>query len=344
MARLLTLGFENPHEIDLLDMNGITTGGKNCVRRSLTAYTGKMMMSILGNSEYTTYLIGANPTELYFGFAVKYPAAPTNYNVVRIGTGDAGSEFATYLGVKLNGVSSTISAHRGATALATSAGNCTPAADTWCYIEVWVKPLNSNGRFVIKVDGATVVDYTGDTTADNEYCTGVRFFSTINSTSSSTDFDDIVINDTSGSVNNTYPGVIHLLPIFPNAAGSSTDFDRKGIDLSANFVQARGNRAESWLEGVADENDLYVVEAPTLPAGATITNVIVEALAKSGAGTGYIRPMVSSNATESESASMALGTGWTVKQNAWAVDPQDSAAWTEGDLDTLEIGAKVKSS
>lgn len=344
MARLLTLGFENLGEMTLLDFSAITSDYYR-IRRTTTARTGNSVLSFLGNAPYAMYALGAHPTELYGGFAFRYNASPAaNSPILQLSNSSDGT-LSQYMSINISNPSSTVYITRSGTTLATSAGNPTPANGVWAYCEFWAKPLNTNGRFVVKIDGATVIDFTGDTTNSQEYVAGCAFKSVMNSITADMQFDDIVLNDTSTSYNNTYPGIVRLLPIRASAAGGHADFDRAGVDFGSNFRQARDGRPESWLEGIADEYDLYDTDPVDLPVGATISNIVVQALAKANAGSAYIRPILNSNGSASEpSASTTLGTDWLLSQYAVPLDPQDSAAWTDADLATLEIGAKVKSS
>jgi len=276
-------------------------------------------------------------TELYYGFAIRVNNLG-GYKFFRSGCDTVGS-FTDFNELRIN-ANGSIQAYRNGTSLLSSvAGVIT--IDTWYYIEVWCKPRNVNGRVVVKVDGVNILDYTGDTTDDAEYITFYELLCGHNDvTMSPYAFDDIVVNDTSAAVNNTYPGVVRLMPIRPQNAGTDNDWSRAGVDLGFDMAQARNGTFEFAMlqTAAADQLVNFDPEIPDLPAGATITNIIVTARSRVQAGVGVIAPMVIANGTVSISADQTLLSAWRYKQYAWALNPEDAAAWAEADLALLEIG------
>jgi hypothetical protein len=157
--------------------------------------------------------------------------------------------------------------------------------------------------------------------------------------------DDIVINDTNGSVNNSWPGQVRLLPIQPCAAGDVTELTRKGIDLGANYAQVRepGHGGFAVVEtDTVNKRDLYAVDLPDLPAGATIKNVIVKATANVQNGSGGLALLLKAGTTESEGSNQALVSDFKTFGQVWDINPDTGVAWTEADLADLQIGIKAK--
>jgi hypothetical protein len=276
-------------------------------------------------------------TELYYGFAMRAPRLQA-LAFFRSGCDTVGA-FSNYNELRVN-VDGSIQAYRDGTSLLTSAAGVI-TVDTWHYLEVWCKPLNVNGRVVVLVDGVNVLDYTGDSTDDTEYITFYEFLCGHNDQASSPyAYDDIVVNDTTTAVNNTYPGVVRLMPIRPQNAGTDADWTRAGVDLGFDMAQARNGTFEFAMlqTAVADQLVNFDPEIPDLPAGATITNIIVTARSRVQAGAGVIAPMVIANGTVNISADQTLLSAWKYRQYAWALNPEDAAAWAEADLALLEIG------
>lgn len=298
-------------------------------------------MYILDGATYLRNDFGASTsnTELYWGFGICVPVLDTTAFFTAF-TDDAGV-YSNSLKLALT-VDGRINLLRTSTSLVTSAAGVI-AVNTWHYIEVWFKPLDSNGRAVVKVDGATVIDYTGDTTAEESYINAweIRGVETYTASRRWTLFDDIVCNDTAGSVNNSFPGIVRLLPIRGHTDGTYGDWTRAGVDFGYDAAQTRnGAWGNSMLQtSSADQKITVDAEIPDLPAGATITNVILSVDARVEAGAGVIAPMIRSGSTDSISADQTLRSTWKAYQYAWSVNPADSAAWEEADLATLEIGA-----
>lgn len=88
---------------------------------------------------------------------------------------------------------------------------------TWYVIEVHVKADVNFGAISCRVDGVADCDYSGPST---QYTPGtidsVKWFHW------SMLLDDIVINDTSGSFNNSWPGCLKVVLLRPNDDGSSS--------------------------------------------------------------------------------------------------------------------------
>jgi len=283
--------------------------------------------------EVTTY------DELYWGFAMNVPIVDSSSPFFYARNDDPGI-YSNHVSVGLTADGRVSIVRYNGVILAQSVAGVV-AANTWHYFEIYIKPRNSGGVVTVKVDGIQVVTYTGDTTGEEEFFNAWDI-SGVNASTSSirpTLFDDIVCNDVNGSVNNSWPGMVRLLPVRANADGTYNDWTRAALDLGCDAAQVRGGFGVSMLQTAsADQKVTFDPEIPDLPVGATITNVILSVTARVEAGAGVIAPMVISDATESISADQTLLSTWRNYQYAWAVNPADSAAWEEADLATLELG------
>ena len=335
MTRIFTTGAEEADISALWDaVDAIDDGNKNQQSLAFGNYefggnsprTGRGMYHI-GQQGYLKKDFGTDVsnTELFFGFAMRFPVIG-NIDFFYAFT-DAPSTFSNFLSLQLNATGA-VEVTRTNTIIATSAGGVV-SVNTWHYFEVWFKPLNSDGRAVVKVDGTTVIDFTGDTTHDLELINAFQFLGVAAaSLGISTFYDDIVVNTSGGAVNNTYPGMVRLLPIRPDAPGTNSDWTRAGVDLGSDEAQLRNGTWEFSMLQTASADALQdaIPEIPDLPAGATITNIVLTANAKVDAGAGVIAPMVIANGTSDISADQTLVSTWRHYQYAWAVNPEDSAA------------------
>jgi hypothetical protein len=93
-----------------------------------------------------------------------------------------------------------------------------------------------------------------------------------------------------------------------------------------------------------DQVDRLTVDVPTLPAGATITNIIACAIAKVGTGSGNLRVGLrgSSAGEVYNGADVALTAGYKLVQYTAPVDPGDNSAWTTGDLSSVRLLIKSR--
>ena len=299
--------------------------------------TGRGVYQLL-NSDRLTFDNTITYTELYFGFAINCRILQTS-DFLYAWTDDP-TVYGNFVSLQL-AATGAVEVTRTNTVIATSAVGVI-SINTWYYFEVWIKPLNSNGRVLVKVDGATVVDFTGDTTAEEEFINAFSFSgnSADNAAYGGMLLDDIVVNSADGAVNNTYPGMVRLMPIRPESPGTNSDWIRGGVDLGTDEAQLRNGTWEFAMMQTPDADDLQdaVPEIPDLPAGATITNIVLSARAKVEAGAGVIAPLVIANGTTDISSDQTLVSTWRYYQKAWAVNPDDSAAWDEADLSLLKIG------
>ena len=341
MARVFTAGAEEGKGrgmADIFTLSGTTPAVRDLPDSTAIGPRSGDYYYAVNGGDYFWCPIPATSTELYFGVAVYATGfSYANGNVTIYFTGiDAG--------LRIDGNSGTIWWQRGSTVVGVAQ---TFPLNRWNYVECYIKPVAAGtGVITIKVNGVTVYTNAAVQTISNAFSNfgNMRFMGqSYSSTLGYMYFDDIVVNDVSGAANNTWPGQVRLLPMRIKGPGDHTALSRGGVDLGYNQSQVREIfSALAWVEGVnTDDYDLYGVDAPALPAGATISNIILELHARSQAGGKSIKPIIKSNATASDGAATVLSTAWQLVQAVWAVDPQDSAAWTAADLATLQVGVKI---
>jgi hypothetical protein len=288
-------------------------------------------------SDYARKVLSGSPTELYIHFQFYNKA----YN-------SAANFFTIYNNVTLaNSVSlrhlagGAIGLYRGTTQIATTGA---VSLSAWHDIEIHYKPKSSTGVFSVKIDGGAEQGITSgdvtDTTDDLVYAIEIKG---LNGAPNHNSFGTIVVNDTSGGVNNSWPGMCRHVPL-ELISDASVQWTRAGLDLGANYRQGRvpGDLAVVQTT-TTDQVDRYGVDVPDLPAGATIKNIIACAVAKVGAGAGSIAVGVrGSSSTDVYSADQTLVANYKLFWHAADVDPGDSAAWTEGDLSSVNMLLKSR--
>ncbi len=276
-------------------------------------------------------------TEIYWGGAV-YITAVSATPFLHFFTSNAR---AVSLNIR-NTISGILEARRSNTSLGSSPAASFPLGQ-WNYIEVHYIPHNTTGVVQVKINGTQVINFSGDTTDGDAACWGFKITGINNASTKTAPFiDDIVLNDTNGTTNNTWPGQPHLIALRPAGAGSSTQMDRGGLDLGANWRNARNDSYDFAFIQSTDtgEKDLYAVETAVLPSGAIINNIITMARARVEAGSGFLQIVTDVNGTEVQGDSYPLGAGWKFYQQALATNPADSSAWEEADLANLQIGVE----
>jgi len=229
-------------------------------------------------------------------------------------------------------------AYRSTTLVAT--GSIPVARDVWSLIEVYVLIDDTVGRIITKVDGITDIDFTGDTrngtstTADN-----------IGYGGNAAEFDDLALNSTAGGSDNSWIGDGHVIALFPNAAGDSSQWTPSSG--ATNYLMVDETPADNdttyvYTSGI-NNKDLYHVANAVL-SGTTIHRVWVEARARDTVAiSGAIRLMIKENATESESTDLYVLNNYTTRLvgSEYATKPSNSQPWTDTDINDLQIGQKL---
>ncbi len=181
--------------------------------------------------------------------------------------------------------------------------------------------------------------------------------------------DDIIINDTSGSAQNSWPSLVsRIVHAHPNAAGDSNTFEKQGggAGSSTNYQDAdeiTPDDATTYLvrdTGASNQaKDLYNIESSsTVGIGASDTIVCVAVGARVGSTSATnaagrnLNYGIKAGGTEAWSGSIdASINGWTTNADPVPrnykyvayVDPSDAAAWTATKIDSLQIGVRCNS-
>lgn len=211
-------------------------------------------------------------------------------------------------------------------------------------VEIYFKMSDSDGEIILRVDGVEKMSYTGDTKPS----TGTDFNRVLFDPSGDWIYvDDIAINDTTGSADNSWCDDGHIVAIKPNANGDSSDLNGSDGNKTDNYqlvddIPADGDTSYVYSD-VVDDHDLYNLESFDVPEGASIKRVWAEARAKDP-GEGDIAFVVKTHSTEYEdSVAQALGSAYAqAKSDVYTTNPNTSAAWTESELDDLQVGVKIK--
>jgi hypothetical protein len=331
MTRLFTSGFETGElsEFDLVSA-GMTVGSS--IKRSGT-YSG-YCASTRGASIAIT-----SSSEIYLGAAFY----PTN---TYTGTG---RNLFTFTGSA--GAICSLRCHTTSTdlyevfVLGTSVGEITrPSLEQWAYFQFCAKIDATVGEFTIKLDGTQVFTFSGNTGSNN--IISIMF------NSSATNgiqwhIDDIVVNDSLGSYNNSWTGQPKLIPAVVNGDGSVTALSRGGTDTGYNYSQVNSvpaSDASYVYTGTSDEYDLYTVAetlASALPEGATIINLIVVTRGRVDGGAGSGCGVLLSGTTLEEGDPKVMSGTFATRNDAFPTD-EGGIAWTLARANAVEIGPMAK--
>jgi hypothetical protein len=254
-------------------------------------------------------------------------------------SGDSGATRHISVGYSL----SAISVWRGAPGGVLLASYPYPfIANTWYPIEVSATIAATDGTCVVKLNGATVIDFTGNTknggtSTDIDYITlGCIRGGYIGN------FDDLyVCNSTGPAPYNTFLGEVRIYPLVPSAAGSSTQFTPSTGANYAAVDELPYSPADYVSGGTSGLRDLYTMSDLQASAGTVLavqSNVIAR---KSDAAAVSLKPAIKSGATIYYGSSTSLGPSVAVLVDTYVNDPATSAPWTADGVNALEAGFEV---
>jgi len=215
---------------------------------------------------------------------------------------------------------------------------------TWYLLEVHVKIADTGGIIEVKIDGVMDCSYSGDTKPGTDAVLDNVFWQR---TSQTTLIDDLAMNDTTGTVDNSWCGDGRVIALKPNANGDSSQWtgnDGNSIDNYLLVDEAVQDGDTTYVSsGTTDAKDLYGVENLSV-TGVTIKRVWTESVARGDTGTAeQIAHVIKTNGSEYDSPNLTLGISYARQTGtAYTVNPQTGAAWTISEVNNLQVGPKVK--
>jgi hypothetical protein len=349
MSRIFQCGFEMGH-VDCFDAFGSdatkTTVVTTPTGGSWSGYAAKFAQGTgLNTLALGRFNTGGTQSELYvryrFRMASGIAASNTLLSIV---------EFKNASGEQCNLAIRTdalqLIARKGTTVLGTAVGAL--SLDRWYLIEIHVIVSDTVGVFDVKVDGTTILSLGSSldtkTQTDNAQINTITFFGAAGGISNFLSYiDDIAVNDTAGSVNNSWVGDGRISALIPNGAGDTQQFTKN----------TGASNQEAVDEIPPDDDTTYVAdsvsghkELETLSASDSNTGVVngvgvwIRAK-KTDAGAQSIETLIKNGTTEDAGTSTALTTAYVYYRKIYDLDPDSVAAWTKADLDALQAGAKI---
>ena len=284
-------------------------------------------------------------SDLYVGFALYYASGgwAGNYETIYSVFADNGT--VAHFRVKV-AVPDTIQVMRyDGTVLASSAAGAV-ALNSWQFMEVYGKVADSGGRVTVRMNGITIIDFTGDTknggtsTNIDMICFGDANLNI--GTRTTMLIDDLYVCDNTGSApHNTFLGDVRVHTTSPSAAGNSTQFTPStGANYAA--VDEIPYSATDYVSAVpSGTKDTYQMAdlsvTPTTIFGVQ-TNLIAK---KTDAGAANIRPVIRSGGVDYAGASRTLLSNDRTFSEVNAQNPNTSASWTAGGINAVEVGMEI---
>lgn len=343
MTRVFSTGIEMG---DTTEWDAIVPGATGTVTiETTTVRSGTYALKLYsqGIGAYVSHTLATPVSELYVRAAFQFDTNNIeNAPVIQL-LDSASAE----LGTVYVGSDNVLHADIGGSDVAT--GATTLVVDTWYLLEARLKVADSSGIFQVRLDGATEINFSGDTkpgsTTTIDY---VRFQGGVTWASSGTTYvDDIGINDTNGTRDTSWCGDGHIVAYAINANGTYTDLAIGGGTPPANAWQAvdevPANDDTDYIYSTTAAEKSTFTTTPSGLSGVTIKQMWVEARAKEDTATGEtIALFLRNGSTDHTGTYTALTTSYTkVFREDHPINPDTSSDWTVNAMDNAEVGVIV---
>lgn len=236
--------------------------------------------------------------------------------------------------------------YRGSTLIASTTEQF--SYGNWHFFEFKVAIDPSSGSYELRHNEQTVLSGSGVNTA-NEGTAGADIWALRWPTNHGDNFqwDDIYINDTSGSVNNDFNGDTFIRGALPNADGTHLDWVTSAGSAHWSLVDDPGTSSPSdtiYVQSdVVGDKDSYHFQDLTGITG-TVQAVMLEVqAAMATAGSRTIQPFFrDSGGSEANGANMVVSSvNFAGFVEIFETNPVSASAWSISDLDDGQWGMEV---
>ncbi len=222
---------------------------------------------------------------------------------------------------------------------------------TWVRLEWRLLVDDTSGTFILKRNGDEVLSYSGDTKGASSG-NGVRWLGIGRNYSTANDaefyVDDIAINDTTGSVNNSWPGPGSILLLKPKGAGNYTQWTPDSGNNFARVNEIPHTGDSAYVESdTADQIDTYEMQTlADLGVDTSDPAFNIKAVQHLMAGRWdeaetELARVLRLGATDNTGTAVTLTNTYNrYWDEMFDVNPFDSQPWELADLNALEAGIK----
>lgn len=225
----------------------------------------------------------------------------------------------------------------------------------WYMVELRIDATTNPGTLEARLNGQVFA--AGSNNIQGSWAR-IQLGSMTAATTADLHFDDIAVNDNSGSFQNTYPGPGKIIHLYPNASGDQTQWTIGGSTPAATNWQSVSevtpdNGVTLVSSNTLNQEDLYNVGSPAIGAGDNINVVHVGGRFNNNvadAVTQFVfEATKASGGTIAQSAGIIPNTA-SFTTNSVATDyaypitlyrDPDSINWTRATLETMQIGQRL---
>jgi hypothetical protein len=311
-------------------------------------YTGNYSLKLGGSFGWTfdeyVSLKFAPKSEFYFQFLIM----PTQINF--------GSESAflhlqydntSYVRVTMSGADHKLRVYNGNKTVLYCTSTASLTLGIFHLVELYCN-FAVSGDIEVRLNGVSTASYSGDLSAASS---GINILTFTNGTfageSSNCEMasyiDDVVVNDTTGGVNDSWPNGLRVLRLNPIGKGSSFDWIKSSTTNLDNYWCVDNNPvsdpSEYLYTNLDVQTDLYrVMNLPDTAYQVAAVRVDAWALKNSGSPQRLAVGVHPAGSTTTFSSDMDLSVSYQLISNLWDTNPDTLSAWTVGDVNDIEVG------
>lgn len=219
-------------------------------------------------------------------------------------------------------------------------------ANVWTKIEGRIK-ANTTGIIEFWIDGTLVGTFNGNTKGTRGNPRKILIGSNISNTSNQGGlfevlFDDVAVNNTTGTVNNGRCGSGKIIALAPKANGSTNDFvpstgsNWQNVDETPTDGDTTYNESET-----TEDKDLYTFQKLVADKGIPSTDTVVAVSCEiSGKWIGDVADIafVVKETGEAETAKIRLSSNYAMQSFVMDENIEKDDIWTIADIDNSEFG------
>ncbi len=308
-------------------------GGASAVSTP-TPLVGAYCYQIIGGYDVSGMKVLGNLTEFYFRVRYRWSGGS-------VGRITFSNSIYPMLVLDADFFRSRLNITNGSVTGSTSGGSL--RVNQWYLIEVYFKLDAVAGAIQVKIDGVSEYSYAGNTRQSYPasvqdvygYAAGSVMY-----------WDDLALNDTSGGSDNSWCGDGYVECLIPDGNGDRSDLlgsDGNKVDnyLQVDEVPSDGDTTYNE-SSTAGEYDLYALGAFD-GTNKTIRRMFVDARARSTGAVGdQCKLIVKTGGSIYKSSAINLGSNYNRQVGTdYLVNPNTGIAWTDADLDALQVGMEV---
>jgi hypothetical protein len=238
--------------------------------------------------------------------------------------------------------------YRGYQATLLATATVSHVAQMWHHFEAKAVVADSGGSCEIRVNGQTIINYSGDTRQSTTGTAGidrVYFCSPASSVPGGGAWDDFYVMDTSGSALNDFIGDCRVNTLQPTSDVAVAFTRSTGASNYLTVDEGRQNGDTDYVETAlgAGTIDRYGYSDLSAAVGTVRAVQAITWARKTDAATRTMRNIVVSGGTTSTGTSYPLLTSYAPYVTLLTTDPATAAAWTPSAVNAVTAGVEVVS-